>query len=59
MKYGRLKFALIILLALTSLLLFYKGLKLRSEKQWDKESKLYIQGYLDGKKEVLDSIKNQ
>jgi len=59
MKYGRLKFALIILLAITSLLLFYKGLKLRSEKQWDKESKLYIQGYLDGKKEVLDSIKNQ
>jgi hypothetical protein len=24
--------------------------------RWDKESKLYIQGYLDGKKEIRDSV---
>lgn len=26
--------------------------------RWDKESKLYIQGYLDGKKEIRDSVQH-
>lgn len=26
------------------------------KKQWDKEAKLYVQGYLDGKQDVLDSL---
>tara|TARA_B110000259_G_scaffold172200_1_gene204402 strand:- start:1862 stop:2101 length:240 start_codon:yes stop_codon:yes gene_type:complete len=38
---------------------FYYALKRNATSQWDSESKLYIQGYLDGKLEVLDSIKNQ
>lgn len=38
---------------------FYYALKRNSISQWDRESKLYIQGYLDGKLEVLDSLKNQ
>lgn len=38
---------------------FYYALKRNAISQWDRESKLYIQGYLDGKLEVLDSLKNQ
>lgn len=38
---------------------FYYALKRNATSQWDRESKLYIKGYLDGKLEVLDSIKNQ
>jgi|SaaInlV_125m_DNA_1040241.scaffolds.fasta_scaffold06149_5 hypothetical protein len=38
---------------------FYYALKKNATSQWNRESKLYIQGYLDGRLEVLDSIKNQ
>tara|TARA_R100000908_G_C3714047_1_gene119530 strand:- start:646 stop:828 length:183 start_codon:yes stop_codon:yes gene_type:complete len=36
----------------------YYALRKQAENQWDRESKLYIQGYLDGKYEVLDSLKS-
>ena len=50
-------FSILIFAAIYILGLFF--MKTNAISQWDKESKLYIQGYLDGKYEVLDSIKNK
>mgnify|MGYP001274926694 CR=1 FL=1 len=51
---------LIVGLTLGSLVFFgiHYILKSGAEEQWERDSKLYIQGYLDGKYEVLDSIKS-
>ena len=55
----KIKLFIIIILGIVGFFGLYYAFKSNAESQWDKESKLYIQGYLDGKKEVLDSIKNQ
>ena len=58
MVFTRLKIVLILSLFVFALMGQYYALRINVEKQWEIESKLYTQGYLDGKQEVLDSIKS-
>lgn len=58
MVFTRLKIVLILSLFVFALMGQYYALRINAEKQWETESKLYTQGYLDGKQEVLDSLKS-
>ena len=57
MVFTRLKIVLLLSLFVFALMGQYYALKNYTENQWEKESKLYTQGYLDGKQEILDSLK--
>ena len=57
MKYARLKIVGILSLFVGGLALQHFALRTKAETQWENESRLYSQGYIDGKKEVLDSLK--
>ena len=58
MKLIRLKIALVLSIGLVGLFLFYHSVKQKTIEQWNIESNLYKQGYLDGKEEVLDSLRS-
>ena len=58
MKLIRLKIILVLSMALTLFFLFYHSVKQKAVEQWNIESNLYKQGYLDGKEEVIDSLRS-